>query len=268
LFNGTTFHYGMYVVNASEFILVGIDSLSPAVPINSGEAISSIGPFSDGSLTGSHLIRATALSGSGPHVTIGALAFDGAGGVTGKLFDDKAGVTGMTTITSGQVTYSVDPTTGRVTFAGLGANSPVAYVVPNLNNPVGITAFITNTDNGASAGVAQFQASNPNFTTASLSGLYSFGTDENVDNMTKNFSGEVNFDSTAVMFSGFSDESAPTGLMPNQTIPSTAYTVNADGTGTVGPNTVSVTNGTLIYFIDESGGNTHPTVNVVESQLP
>lgn len=268
VFNGTTFHYGMYVVNASDFILVGIDAVSPTVPINSGEAISSIGPFNNGSLTGSHLVRATALSGSGPHATIGALTFDGTGGVTGTLFDDKAGVSTTQTIGPGLVTYSVDATTGRLTFTGLGANSPVAYIVPNLNNPVGTTAFITNTDNGASAGVAEFQSSSPNFSDTSLSGLYSFGTDENVDNMTKNFSGEVNFDNTTTMFSGFSDESDPTGLLPNQTIPSTTYSVNPDGTGNVGPNTVSVTNGTVIFFIDESGGNTHPTVTVVESQLP
>jgi hypothetical protein len=268
VFNGTTFHYGMYVVNASELILVGIDGLSPTIPINSGEAISSIGPFNSGSLTGSHLIRTTSLSGSGPHATIGVLTFDGTSGVTGTLFDDKGGTTGTTTITPGLVTYAVDATTGRLTFTGLGANSPVAYIVPNLNNPVGITSFITNTDNGASAGVSEFQSSSPNFTNTSLSGLYSFGTDENVDNATKNFSGEVNFDNTTVMFSGFSDESDPTGLLPNQTIPNTAYSVNTDGTGNVGPNTVSVTNGTVLFFIDESSGNAHPTVTIVESQLP
>jgi hypothetical protein len=268
VFNGTTFHYGMYVVNASDFILVGIDLVSPTIPINSGEAISSIGPFNSGSVTGSHLIRTTSLSGSGPHATIGALTFDGTSGVTGTLFDDKGGTTGTTTITPGLVTYSVDATTGRLTFTGLGANSPVAYIVPNLNNPVGITSFITNTDNGASAGVSEFQSSSPNFSNTSLSGLYSFGTDENVDNATKNFSGEVNFDNTTTMYSGFSDESDPTGLLPNQTIPNTSYVVNTDGTGNVGANTVSVTNGTVLFFIDESGGNTHPTVTIVESQLP
>lgn len=268
VFNGTTFHYGMYVVNSSELILVGIDLVSPTIPINSGEAISSIGPFNSGSLTGSHLIRATALSGQGPHATIGVLTFDGTSGVTGTLFDDKGGTTSTTTITPGLVTYAVDAATGRLTFTGLGANSPVAYIVPNLNNPVGITSFITNTDNGASAGVSEFQSSSSNFSNTSLSGLYSFGTDENVDNMTKNFSGEVNFDNTTTMYSGFSDESDPTGLLPNQTIPNTSYSVNTDGTGNVGPNTVSVTNGTVLYFIDESNGNAHPTVTIVESQLP
>src|SRR4029077_16597097 len=132
-YGATTFKYAMYVVNAFDFIMVGIDNVTAVLPINSGEAISSIGPFNSGSVTGSHLIRATALSGQGPHATIGVLTFHGTKGVPGTLFDDKGGTTSSTTITPGLVTYAVDSTTGRLTFTGLGANSPVAYIVPNLN---------------------------------------------------------------------------------------------------------------------------------------
>lgn len=39
--------------------------------------------------------------------------------------------------------------------------------------------------------------------------------------------------------------------------------MNANGTGTVGTNTVAVTNGTRLYFIDETSG-TAAEIKVVE----
>jgi len=37
----------------------------------------------------------------------------------------------------------------------------------------------------------------------------------------------------------------------------TALSINPDGSGNLGPNTVAVTNGTVLYFIDETGNLPH-----------
>jgi hypothetical protein len=42
------------------------------------------------------------------------------------------------------------------------------------------------------------------------------------------------------------------------------YSVNSNGTGTVGGETVAVTNGNVIFYIDESPINAHPSLVVVE----
>jgi hypothetical protein len=54
-------------------------------------------------------------------------------------------------------------------------------------------------------------------------------------------------------------------LQPNEAIsPSGTYSVNSNGTGAIGGETVSVTNGNVIFYIDESPLNLHPSVMVIE----
>jgi hypothetical protein len=42
------------------------------------------------------------------------------------------------------------------------------------------------------------------------------------------------------------------------------YSVSSNGTATVGGGTVAFTNGNVIYYIDESPINSHPSVTVIE----
>jgi hypothetical protein len=51
--------------------------------------------------------------------------------------------------------------------------------------------------------------------------------------------------------------------MPNQSL-SGSYSVNSNGTGLFGGGVVSVTNGSAVFYIDESPTNLHPSVVVAE----
>jgi hypothetical protein len=53
--------------------------------------------------------------------------------------------------------------------------------------------------------------------------------------------------------------------MPNQAPLGGSYTINSSGTGSFGGSAiVSVTNGNVIFYIDESPTNPHPSVIVAE----
>jgi hypothetical protein len=268
-FNGTPFTIAAYMVNSGEVILADVDQISATNQIISGEALASAGPFSNATLAGSHMLRATALnrSGSNPgaRTTIGVLTFDGknTGGVTGTLFDDEAGTKRTTNILQGAATYSVDQNTGRIAFTGLGIDSPVGYVA-RIGN--GVTAFLVGIDSGAADGALEFQSdAGANFTTSTLAGKYSFGTDENVDYSIANETHVAHFTASTTTASGVSDQSQPraNGLLGSQPY-SQAFVFNAEGIGTAGTNP-AVTNGTRIFFIDETAA-TNPSITVAEKQ--
>jgi hypothetical protein len=269
--NGAPFTFAAYMVNSGEVILAGMDQVSATNQITSGEALASAGPFSNGILAGSHMLRETAMSRSGTNpgtrATIGVLTFDGtnAGGVTGTLWNDEAGVNSTTNILHGAATYSVDASIGRITFTGVGTDTPVGYIVHGAS---GVTAFLVGTDSGAADGALEFQsAANANFKTSTFAGAYSFGTDENVDYSTANESrsGSLAKSGNAAV-SGESDQSQPraNGLVANQPF-SNAFVFNSEGIATSGKNP-AVTNGTRIFFIDEENESTHPSVTIAEKQ--
>ena len=268
-FNGTPFTFAAYMVNGGEMILAGVDQVSATNQVISGEAIASAGPFSNATLAGSHLIRASALnrSGSNPgaRATIGVLTFDGrnAGGVTGTLFEDEAGMKRTTNILRGTATYSVDQNTGRITFTGAGTDSPVGYVTRTGD---GVTAFLVGTDSGSADGALEFQSgAGANFKASALAGTYSFGTEENVDYSTANETHVARFTSSTATASGMSDQSQPraNGLLGSQPY-SQAFVFNVEGIGTAGTNP-AVTNGTRIFFIEETAA-TNPSITVAEKQ--
>ena len=268
-FNGTPFAFAAYMVNSGEVILAGVDQISATNQIISGEALASTGPFSNATLAGSHMLRTTALSRSGSNpgarATIGVLTFDGknAGGVTGTLFDDEAGAKRTTNILQGAATYSVDQNTGRIAFTGVGTDSPVGYVARTGS---GVTAFLVGTDSGAADGALEFQSgAGANFKTSALAGTYSFGTDENVDYSIANQTHVVRFTSSTATANGMSDQSQPraNGLLGSQPY-SQDFVFNAEGIGTAGTNP-AVTNGTRIFFIDETA-TTNPSITVSEKQ--
>jgi hypothetical protein len=194
-----------------------------------------MGPFSNATLAGSHILRATVLnrSGSNPgaRATIGVLTFDGknTGGVTGTLFNNEAGQSSTTTVLRGAATYSVDQRTGRIKFTGVGTDSMVGYIV---HRGSGVTAFLVGIDGGAADGALEFQShEGANFNSSAFTGAYSFGTDENVDYSTTNESRAASFDSSTSVVNGESDQSQPrtNGLLANQSY-SNAFVFNAEGT--------------------------------------
>jgi hypothetical protein len=253
---GQTFDFSIYMVSTSEFMAVGVDPIANA-PITSGEAIATADSFSSASLTGPYMFAASGYSASsaGGDVSIGTLNFDGVSTEQGTLFEDKAG-----TSTSGAVSgsYSIDGTSGRVTLTGVGNHPAVVYLTTPTD---GISGFVVGTDNSASSGVSESQSGGP-FSANSLSGNYVVGTMSPADGTTGNYVGVISF--TSGLASGTEDasKSGASGLVASQAI-SQAYTINADGTGNAGTNTAAVTNGSTVFFVDETPGQ-DPEIVVIE----
>jgi len=283
-----------YVVSAQEVMLVSTGTPSAANPIISGEAISASGPFSTASLQNSHIFHSIGMASLGPDANIGVLTFDGVGAVTGTQYEDRAGAIGTTSLSGG---YSVDSTTGRVAFVASSTNSQslgdhpfVAYVVPVPNTLARqncaklsrcVTGFLLSTDVTAQAGQLEFQtpsiAPPPPFSILYVQGYYFYGTDESLDGATPFINGTSNASPNGPVYAGvqstsysstsFYCQQAPgcSLLLPNESISSSGtYSVSSNGTGTIGGETVAVTNGNVIFYIDESPINTHPSVVIAE----
>jgi Putative Ig domain len=287
-----TLNLAMYAVSGQDVLLASTGSASAANPLISGEAVATTGPFNAASLQNSQMFHVAGLSPGGPDPSIGLLSFDGTGFFSGTQFEDQAG-TLSTTALSG--TYLVDSNTGR--FALINQNNNVVIVHPlvgyaipvpttltrqNCAQPANcITGFLLSTDATAQAGLLEFQTPAigppPPFTNLYVSGYYFYATDESLDPETPLFEGATNAVPNGAVYSGIQSASYPTtsfycqlepacaALFPNQTLSSKGtYSVSSNGTVSIGGETVAVTNGNVIFYIDESPLNSHPAVMVVE----
>ena len=277
-----------YVVSGQEALLAASAVPSAGTPLVSGEAITATGPFSTYSLQHSHLFHLAGLSPSGPDVSIGILSFDGVQSFTGTQYEDQAGVV---TTSSLSANYNVNANSGRVAFAPvqqLGDHPLVAYVIPVpstltrqdcVNLASCVTGFLISTDSSAQAGQLEFQtpasAPPPPFSNPYFSGYYFFGTDETLDNSTALVEGAAQANPNGARYAGIQSASYPNStycmqpacalLIPNETLALPgSYSVNKGGSGTIGGETIAVTNGNVTYYIDESPLNTHPSVIVIE----
>lgn len=292
-----SYNLAVYVVSANEIMLTTTGTASGANPIVSGEAITAAGPFSADSLQNTHMFHITGLAPEvGPDASIGILSFDGVSAVSGTQYENQAGTLGTTSISG---TYSVNSTTGRFAFLpsstnneSLGNHPLVGYAVPSpatrtrqdCTVPANcVTGFLVSTDQTAQAGLLEFQtpvpalAPPPPFSILYVAGYYFFGTDEALDAATPLINGTSNANPTGNVYSGVQSvnyasnsfycqqEPGCTLLQPNESISSpSSYSVNSNGTGAIGGQTVTVTNGNIIYYLDESPLNAHPSVMVFE----
>lgn len=281
----------VYAVSATEAILASTGTPGATNPVVGGEAISNNGPFSTASLQNSHIFHTAGLSGPGPDPSIGILKFDGVGGLSGTQYENQAG-----TISTIQISgaYSVDGSSGRLVLSApsvgqnAGAHPLVGYAiqVPSTLTrqdcvaPANcVTGFLVSTDASAQAGLLEFQtpttAPPPPFSTLYVSAYYYYGTDEGMDASTPVFAGLAKANPTGRGFNGIVSASYPSAaycqqpssncalLLPNETFLG-GYSINSDGSGTVGSQTVSVTNGNAIFYLDESPLNFYPSVMVAE----
>jgi hypothetical protein len=228
------------------------------------------------------------MSTLGPDPSIGTLLFDGIGGVSGVEYENQAGTLSSVNLSGA---YGMDAATGRFfLFASsvtqnVGLHPIVGYAIPLLSD-LGFTAcivpsacasgFLISTDATAQAGALEFQtptiAPPPPFSITSLVGDYEYGTDEPLDPLSVNFSGRaaaipngptVNFSQdTSYGDTGYCLVSNCPLLIPFDQVGG-AYSINGDGSGKFGAQTVSVTNGSTTFYIDESPLNSHPVVVVV-----
>jgi hypothetical protein len=234
------------------------------------------------------------LAPGGPDASIGILSFDGISNVSGTQYGDQAGTLGTTSLSG---SYTVNAATGRVAFLpsstnneSLGDHVLVAYVVPVASTLTRqdcivlascVTGFLVGTDQTAQAGLLEFQtpttAPPPPFSTVYVAGYYFYGTDEGLDTATPLIDGASIANPTGSTYGGVQSvsyasssfycvqEPGCTLLLPNEAIsPSGTYSVNSNGTGTIGGETAAVTNGNVTFYIDESPINSHPSVMVIE----
>jgi len=253
---GTALDFAIYMVNANEFVLVGADPITSA-PIISGQAIATTNSFSSTSLSGPYMFGLTGYSATaaGGDVTIGTISFDTVSIAQGNISEDRAGAFTNNPVSG---TYFVDTTSGRVTLTNIGNHPPVVY----LTNPTdGISGFVVGTDASASSGVGESQSGGP-FSANSLSGTYILGTMSPSDSVTPNYVGLLTFTSGIATGTEDVSKSGANGLQTGQTISQT-YSINTDGTGTGGPSTAVVTNGSTIFFVDVTPGR-DPEIVVIE----
>ncbi len=253
-----------YLVDSEHIIFNSAQAIGAGHPLITGEATATTGPFSQASLSDSHIFRLGGHTPGSSDIAIGVLHFDGVAAVSGNLFARSGGTTTATAV-SGQ--YSVDPTTGRFTFSGTGVPA-VGYAVPGES---GITGYFVGTGPSAASGVIEFQTNSypPGYPFSPVNGRYGFGLDEMLDAQTSAFSGQESADPNGgISPDSYLDTSGPAApeLSPVQTFTSFRYTWNPDGSGTYGGNTYMVSNGDKVFYIDASPANGRPAVIVGQRQ--
>ena len=255
-----------YIVDANHLIFSSAQTVSTGHPLITGEATASTGPFSQATLSNSHIFRFGGEVPGSPDVGVGVLHFDGAAAVSGTTYERSGGTANATTVSA---QYAVDPTTGRFSFAGTGV-PVVGYAVPSAG---GITGYLVGTGASAASGTVEFQTSSypPGYRFPPFAGgsyAYGLATEEMLDSQSTVIAGQVFPAPNGIFSSGISylDSSNLTGLTPFQEFDLFKYTWSADGSGTWGGNTYMVTNQSKFFYVDTSPLNGHPGVIVGQLQ--
>lgn len=240
-------NFAFYMIGASDAFLAnsggGGQFGGELIAIPSGTT------FTQASLNGACILRQTAQSSSGPVVDIATANADVKGALTVNDNENNAG----TFKTSSTALNYVVASNGRVPLSG-GSNPPVLYLYgPNLG-------FLVGTDPNVTFGFLEPQAAGP-FSGASISGAYTFGTENSSAGTVTLESGVVTADGKGNA-AGTSDQSSSTGLAQNQNLNFT-YSFPANGVGNVGSGTTAILiSGNKLVFINNTNAN--PAITVVE----
>jgi hypothetical protein len=250
------FDFTYYIVNGGDFYFISNDDPTGPVGLLAGRALEAAATSSP--LNGYYITASSGLGLcescqdlGGNFPTISTMHATSAGSATGSILGGDPRAVSPTPYTW---SYTFDAASGRVAFAG-GSSLPIAYLTSG-NSDDGIVAFTVGTDGDASSGfIASAGTSAPNFTAASLSGSYAFGSAEDASASIGAAAGLTTFDGTSAY-----TVLADTIVVGNVGIRYTpgasssgTYVVHSDGTGTLDtPSTVFVTNGNLIVAFDNS----------------
>ena len=262
----TSYDLIYYIVDANHLIFNSAQAVAIGHPLIAGEATASSGPFSQATLSNSHIYRFGGDVPGSPDVGVGVLHFDGLGAVSGTNYERSGGTANATTVSA---QYAVDPSTGRFSFAGTGV-PVVGYAVPSAS---GITGYLVGTGASAASGTMEFQTDSypPGYQFSPFAGgsyAYGLATEEMLDPQSTVIAGQEFPAPNGIFSSGISylDSSNLTGLTPFQEFDLFKYTWSADGSGTWGGNTYMVTNQSKFFYIDTSLLNGHPGVIVGQLQ--
>jgi hypothetical protein len=140
-----------------------------------------------------------------------------------------------------------------------------------------VTGFLVGTDATAQDGILEFQTSlaqpPPPFSNSYIAGDYAFGSVESLDAPTKNVVGDLSSSTTSlsniVENASYGDpkyclQTNCLLLLPEESLSSTSFSITSNGTGNLGPQTVAITNGNVVFYLDQSPLNIHPTIMVAE----
>lgn len=282
----------LYVVNSNELFLVSVDPIPSSVVSGStpvlyaGRAIATGNAFSSTSLSsGNFILHETGVLAPGAcsqcaDVSLGLLTFASSNlSVSGKVFEYSAKNGATTTPFLGSATYAVSSKFGRVTLSGTGiTHPPVFYLAqPTVSTDPTIStepiyAFVGGTDPRASAASGLLEpGASANVTTATLGGKsYFFGDEDDPDDPTiNNRVGVLSISSTGgIAGTQFTSGPAAPNLLSFGPVGISGVSIdnaNGPGTGNVGANTVAITDGAKLFFIDEVSG-TPASITVVEPQ--
>jgi hypothetical protein len=249
----------IYVISSSELFFVS-NLISSEGAVFSGRAIAASSSFSASSISPNYIFHFTGNSSGASSASIGLASFStpGSPGISGTVsgtIDQYSGGTATSQNLAG--TYAFTSLSGRLGITGASpATSPICY----LTNPTdGVSAFCISMDSAASLGVFDVQPA-ATYGNTSLSGSFFFGSNEPGDNSVPGLSGIAAISSGSLK--GVEDASAQSGFSLATALNAT-LSISADGSGNLGANTAAVTNGSVLYLIDETG-KLPPLVQVFE----
>jgi hypothetical protein len=265
-----TFTFAYYVINASDLYIISSDQATAGNYLLAGRAVGAAATAK--ALNGYYMPVLSGLDASGGSpgnnvVSIGTAQLTSKLAVpSATLYTNDAGKYAVQTYTSG--TYALGTASGRINFTGLGSKSPVGYLTANANED-NIAAFLVGTDAAASSGLLVLQTlTKPNFFLVNVSGVYAFGTSEDIASSTGSKVGTYTFNGTG----GYSATldvvtNGETSSQPNQTTGGT-IAINGDGSGSYDSATKTlVTNGTFVFAIDATT-DTQPQLYTFIQQVP
>jgi hypothetical protein len=243
------FNWAIYVINPSEFFVVGMDTTETSA----GRVLATGNSFTASSLSGNYIVHSSGSTGGKANVGLQLLTMTPGGGQTGTLsgtaYSDGGG-SGLQTTTLSSVSYNVDPASGRVVLGNPGDNLPIFYLTTPTD---GISGFLVGMGADAQMGLVEFQPSQT-YSAASAAGSYALSTEDPGDNsVVDDISAAMVASSGSV--SGTLDSSGSAGLSSGAPFNATLTIANANGTGTLGAQTLAIINGTKIFYIDETTGS-------------
>jgi hypothetical protein len=277
----------LYVVNSNEVFLASVDPIPSSVIggsapfLYAGLAIATGNTFSSASLSGNFILHETGALAPGAcnqcaDVSLGLLTFASSNlSVSGKIFEYSAKNGPTASSFLGSATYAVSSKFGRVTLTGTGITHPPVFYLAQPSGSTGPTyAFVGGTDPAGSAASGLLEpgvSAGTNVTTATLGGKsYFFGDEDDPDDPTINNRVGVLTISGTGGITGSQFTSGPTtpGLVSFAPVSITGVSIdnaNGPGTGNVGASTVAITDGSKLFFIDETSGGP-ASITVVEPQ--
>jgi hypothetical protein len=256
-------NFVLYMISASQFVVLASDTLDPSHPLQSGQfELQSADVSNNAALNGPAVLGLTSFDSAtaAPGAAVGLLTSDGNGNATQVLDVNSGGA--YTPLQSSILTYSVS-SNGRVSISGP-APPPVFYL------SAANQGFVVGTDAVATFGTLEPQTGGP-FSNASLSGTYTYGTEGTAVGSRLTAVGSATFDGMQNV-QGTEDDSSPAGLLANNPTSNAQYLFSSSssppGRGTldtsnnVNPSVAYMVSPTkLIYFNPPA---TSPRLVIVE----